>query len=103
MVSNNGHSRRKVTGKALFPMGHVVGTRGAMEVMIKHDLHPIILAARHASGDWGDVSLDDYQANEEALTTGARIMSVYKFGNDTLWVITEADRSATTILTPDEY
>lgn len=103
MVSNNGHTRRKVTGKTLFPIGTVVGTPGAARFCAKHDVHPLCIVARHASGDWGDVCPDDYQANEEALKSGARVMSVYKFGDAALWIITEADRSLTTILTPDEY
>lgn len=105
MEHRNGHPhpQRKVTGKALFSLGLVVGTPGAREVMMRHDLHPLILIARHASGDWGQIDPEDRGLNEEALINGDRIMSVYKFGDDTLWVITEADRSSTTILTPGEY
>lgn len=107
MSETNGNiPNRKVTGKALFPMGIVVGSPGAAEVMRKHDLHPLVIVARHVSGDWGQVDLDDAAANEFALLAGERIMSVYRYGpedDDVLWVITEADRRATTILTPDEY
>ncbi len=99
----NGNPKRKVTGKALFELGMVVGTPGAAAVMRKHDLHPLVLIARHASGDWGTLDDSDLLANEQALREGGRLMSVYVFGPDRLWVITEADRSATTILTPDEY
>ena len=59
---------------------------------------------RHLSGDWGDMCEEDKALNEEAVRLGnERIMSVYKQNGDTLWIITEADRSYTTILFPDEY
>jgi hypothetical protein len=61
------------------------------------------LVGRHTSGDWGDLGQEDKAANEEALVTGARIFSAYGTGDGELWVITEADRSTTTILRPDEY
>jgi hypothetical protein len=59
---------------------------------------------RHASGDWGDVSAEDRRANEDALTTGARLFSAYQLpAGRRLWIITEADRSVTTVLRPEEY
>jgi hypothetical protein len=59
---------------------------------------------RHASGDWGDVGAEDWNANDEALRLGARLFSAYKVETSArLWVITEADRSATTVLLPAEY
>ncbi len=62
------------------------------------------LLRRHANGDWGDLSPDDRRANEQALKTGARVFSVYDLKSGVkLWVITEADRSSTTILLPEEY
>ena len=105
MVSLNGSQgpSRRVTGKTLFDLGAGVATPGAMEVMRKHGLSAVALSAMHASGIWGEVPPEDAAANEEALKTGERIMSVYKFGDDTLWIITEADRSVTTILLPSEY
>lgn len=105
MGSNNGFhwKSRKITGKPLFRIGLVVGTPGAEEVMRKHKLHPLVLVSMHASGIWGEVPHEDGLANEAALENGDRIMSVYHFGEDRLWIITEADRSVTTILTPDEY
>jgi hypothetical protein len=103
MVHSNGSPKRKVTGVQLFEPGVVVGTPGTVPIMDRHNLNPYIIIARHVSGDWGDVGTEDALSNEEALKHGARLMSVYKFGDDSLWVITEADRSSTTILTPDEY
>jgi len=59
---------------------------------------------RHVSGDWGDVCTDDASANEWALKNDGRILSSYKTKvGEKIWVITEADRSATTLLLPDEY
>jgi hypothetical protein len=59
---------------------------------------------RHSSGDWGDVGLEDWNANDEALALGARLLSAYQLETQgRLWIITEADRSATTILLPAEY
>ena len=59
---------------------------------------------RHLSGDWGEVCREDWIANELSLKEGTRLFSVYNAANGTrFWVITEADRSATTVLLPDEY
>ena len=64
---------------------------------------------RHAKGDWGDVDDEDKQTNDYSLKAGMRVLSAYnddrfpKHGIATIWIITEADRSATTILFPDEY
>lgn len=59
--------------------------------------------ARHQSGDWGDVCPEDRRANNDAAVHGDRILSIYKLGKHTLWVITEADRSTTTMLLPEDY
>lgn len=66
----------------------------------------IVSLNRHINGDWGNMCDEDKAANEEALVDGLRLMSAYKrmdHPDDTIWIITEADRSATTILLPDEY
>ena len=65
-------------------------------------LRPLI--NRHAAGDWGDVCDEDRQLNEDAIKGGARTMSVYNVQPGlTIWVITEADRSTTTALLPEDY
>ena len=65
---------------------------------------PLLFIARHAVGDWGDVDQEDWQANEVALAEGTRLLSSYRTKEgETLWVITEADRSASTLLLPEEY
>lgn len=105
MVSLNGSNGpdRRVTGKALFRIGVVVSTPGAVDVMREHNVHPLILIAMHASGIWGDIDPKDRGLNEAAIPHKDRIMSVYKFGGETLWVITDPGHETTTILTPDEY
>jgi len=86
-----------------FHLGRVVATNGAIEVIERvGDVVDDILT-RHMTGDWGSICEEDSEQNELAVKHNLRIMSVYQFGDDTLWVITEADRSATTILRPDEY
>jgi hypothetical protein len=88
----------------LFPLGQLVATPGAIEVMERLGIAPLALLSRHVSGDWGDIDPEDKGLNEAALETGARIFSVYgPPGDHRLWVITEADRSATTILRPEDY
>jgi len=87
-----------------FDLGLLLITPAAQEVLITHHITPIPLFKRHQCGDWGEVCDEDAQANQEALRTGSRLMSVYRV-HDTqnVWVITEADRSSTTLLLPSEY
>lgn len=61
------------------------------------------LVARHVSGDFGDVCAEDAEMNREAVTLGGRILSSYLVGEQKVWVITEADRSLTTVLLPSDY
>jgi len=89
--------------KPLFVLGQTLTTPGALVVMQGIDISPILILSRHQCGDWGDMDQDDKDANDSALNTEARIFSAYKFGTVLLWVITETDRSATTILLPEEY
>ena len=84
-----------------FQPGTVVATVGALEVATNEQIAGLL--ARHLSGDWGDVDAEDAKANETALKHGMRILSSYRVGSSKLWLITEADRSATTVLTPDKY
>ena len=91
----------------LFPLGTIVGTPGALAACEEHHVSPnVLILARHARGDWGDVDAEDAAANEAAIRDGSRILSAYTINHDhgvRLWVITEADRSVTTILLPEEY
>jgi len=86
-----------------FPLGQVVTTPGAMQVLGLHDVTPWSLLGRHITGDWGDVPPEDAQENEFSLQTGFRILSSYPVGTERVWIITEADRSITTLLLPSEY
>ena len=88
---------------ARFPLGHVVATPGALDVVREHGLDILGLVHRHARGDWGTVSTHDARANEHAVARGARVLSAYETAGGRLWIITEADRSATTVLLPSEY
>ena len=88
----------------LFELGQVVATHGATEAMQGELLTAALLLDRHSSGDWGNVCEEDAQLNDEAVKIGNRIMSVYTLdGGTKVWIITEWDRSATTILLPEEY
>jgi hypothetical protein len=87
----------------LFPLGRVVATPGAIVLMEVARIDPGQLLQRHQSGDWGDLDADDQRQNDDAVQRWLRILSAYGTPPDRLWVITEADRSVTTILRPDEY
>lgn len=87
-----------------FPLGQTVSTPGALETLQEAGQSPADFLNRHSSGDWGELSENDKQANEDALKYGDRIFSSYRTTNGTkIWVITEADRSSTCILLPEEY
>jgi len=87
-----------------FPLGRIVATPGALTALEEAGESPGIFIKRHVTGDWGDVDEDDRLENEHSLVQGFRLLSAYTLSNGTrLWVITEADRSATTILLPSEY
>lgn len=85
-----------------FALGSVYVTRRVSEELANEEIQAVL--ERHASGDWGLVDDEDREANEQALVNGLRLLSSYVTASGLkLWVITEADRSATTILFPSEY
>lgn len=87
-----------------FSMGMVFATPGALGAFEVADESSLVFLMRHAGGDWGEVCEEDRQANEFALENELRLFSVYHLGDGTkIWIITEADRSVTTILLPSEY
>lgn len=89
---------------SLFVLGRLFATPGAIVAAKEADDNLIVYLYRHAAGDWGDLSREDLLANAAALREGARLLSAYHMKDGRkVWVITEADRSATTILLPDEY
>ena len=85
-----------------FPLGQTLATPGVLEVTTQTERD--IAFSRHSRGDWGDVGKEDWQGNDQALQNGERLLSAYHALNGTkFWIVTEADRSATTILLPSEY
>jgi hypothetical protein len=100
-------------GKAEDPLvkrvevGRVYITRGVSDLVARDSRFARLVMEglrRHASGDWGEVCKEDREANDEALVRGGRLLSAYEApGLPKVWIITEADRSATTVLFPDEY
>lgn len=91
-----------------FELGQIVATQGVMEElgrMLMGDIFASAMISKHASGDWGEMPEEDKELNDSALIHGGRLMSSYKGVTDDVvfWVITEADRSYTTILFPSEY
>ena len=87
-----------------FPLGRVVATPGALRALEKSEQLPAEFLDRHVNGDWGDVPDEDKQENEVSVEQGFRILSAYTTSaGDRIWVLTEADRSATIILVPEEY
>ncbi len=85
-----------------FPLGQTVITPNALETLHADDVQRAI--RRHAGGDWGECCAEDAQTNDAALLEGCRLLSVYRDRNGTkFWVITEWDRSVTTILLPEDY
>ena len=89
---------------ARFSLGQTMATPDALAALTESGHSPCEFLRRHISGDWGDVDAEDQQSNEDALLHGERLLSAYRTGNGTkLWVITEADRSVTTILLPSNY
>lgn len=85
-----------------FPLGNVVITPNALDQLTPADIQRGL--QRHQAGDWGDLSEHDKQENESALGMGLRLLSSYRAsGGVNFWIITEADRSVTTLLLPEDY
>ncbi len=88
----------------LFPLGQVVATPGALDLLDRTATNAQDLLQRHQHGNWGSVPPDDAEANTESVVAGNRILSSYPLSStEKLWIITEWDRSVTTLLLPDEY
>jgi hypothetical protein len=89
----------------LFKLGEVVATPGALRAIEKNNIDTWSLLQRHANGDWGCVPEEDKLENKLGIENGFRVMSSYPLNDrgDKLWIITEADRSSTCLLLPDEY
>jgi hypothetical protein len=95
-------------GGARFPLGDLLATPGALSALAADGDEQVTwnlatIVNRHAVGDWGDLCPEDRTANDDALKHGGRLLSAYIVSGKKLWLITEADRSATTVLLPEEY
>ena len=88
---------------SLFKLGSVVATPAALRFCESHKINPLSLLGRHIAGDFGDLCVEDVAENVLAIQHDLRIFSSYSFGQDKIWIITEADRSSTCLLMPDEY
>lgn len=95
-----------------FALGQILCTQGVLQAATEHPDLMAACIARHARSDWGCVCPEDAETNDEAVRDGFRILSAYPidpalpckgYGENCVWVITEADRSVTTLLLPDEY
>ena len=88
----------------LFTLGRVLATPGAMDALEYAEVLPGDLLHRHVMGDWGDLDAADKAHNDAAVKTGQRILSAYTLATGArIWIITEHDRSVTTLLLPNEY
>ena len=96
---------RAVIPLGWFRLGQLFATPGALRAIDETGSELVAYLHRHAMGDWGDVDAEDGLANDRAVRSGARILSAYTLRDrrTKVWIITEADRSSTTILLPDEY
>jgi hypothetical protein len=102
MILPNDQDGTSAPAQALFPMGCLMSTPAAMAALTLEEMAWGL--ARHLSGDWGDLDAEDVRENEFSLKEGFRLFSVYHGANGTkFWIITESDRSVTTILLPSDY
>ena len=103
-MNTNKEVGRALKGARLFALGSLVATPGALALLEAAGRGSTEFLERHVQGDWGELCDEDATCNVEALESGLRILSSYRLGNNQkLWVITESDRSVTTLLLPSEY
>ncbi len=95
---------QKTERKPLFDLGQLVATPGALAALEKTGQNAMEFLSRHVTGDWGEIPEEDKAENQFSLEKGFRLMSSYRTtAGDVVWVITEANRSHTTLLLPNEY
>lgn len=95
---------QEIAKKHLFPLGQIVATPGALAALAKAGQCAEQFLAQHAQGSWGEICEEDRAENQLGLERGFRLMSSYTTNaGDKVWIVTEADRSASTILLPEEY
>jgi hypothetical protein len=102
-VKSFSHANFGAGTSPLFQLGVVVATRGALDLLDRAGINATAYLTRHRTGDFGALSPPDLHENHVAITYGHRILSAYDIGRERLWIITEADRSSTTLLLPSEY
>jgi hypothetical protein len=90
--------------RPLFPLGKLVATPGALAALQKARQSPADFLSLHVRAQWGDIPEEDRRENDYSLQHGFRLLSSYRTNaNETIWVVTESDRSVTTLLLPSEY
>jgi hypothetical protein len=95
---------QRTTKPPLFDLGQLVATPGALAALEKTGQSPMEFLSRHVTGDWGDIPDEDRKENQYSLEHDFRLLSSYRTNADeVVWVITEANRSHTTLLLPNEY
>ena len=95
---------QQISKQPAFELGQIVATPGALTALRKAGQQPDEFLTRHANREWGDLDEDDRRENDYSLEHGFRILSAYRTNaGDRLWIITEADRTVTTLLLPEEY
>lgn len=87
----------------LFPLGKLAATPAALDFLATIPCGVLPLVRRHVTGDFGDVCDEDRESNLQAIEHGSRVLSAYELKGGKVWVITEADRSVTTVLLPSDY
>lgn len=103
-TANPSLDKTHIRGKApLFPLGQVVATREVLTHFEKHGINAQDYLDRHVRGDWGDISSPDAAQNVYSVREGFRIFSQYTIAQRKVFVVTEADRSSTAIMFPEEY
>jgi hypothetical protein len=95
---------QEITNKPLFDLGRLAATAGALAALEKTRQNAVEFLARHVTGDWGELPVEDRAENHLSSQQGFRLLSSYRTpAGDKMWVITEADHSATTLQLPEEY
>lgn len=97
----NGLSEKRNTEQ--LPLGQIAATPAVLAHLKDHGINARDYLKRHAYGDWGDVPPEDAIENQVAIRHGFRVLSSYEIAGERVWIITEADRSVTTLLFPSEY
>jgi hypothetical protein len=92
-----------INTETLFALGRLTATQVALHFLERIEVQPLSLLRRHVTGDWGDLDAGDIEANKQSIQDGSRILSAFILRDEKVYVITEGDRSITTILMAMEY